>query len=238
MSSSRQSLPAFENRLLASLPREEYDRLIPEMETVKLPQGRLLYEASGVIRHSYFLKGGMASILALTENGSAVEVGMVGNEGVVGLPAILRADIMPYRVIMQLPANAVRVRVSVLRAEFNRGGKFQDQTLRYANTLLSQLSQSAACNRFHTMEARLCRWLLVSRDRVHTDTINLTQEFLSHMIGAARPRVTTVAGKLQRAGLIRYNRGKIQIIDRAGLAASACECYNIVRQQIDHYLAA
>jgi len=228
----------FENRILGALPPEEYARLAPYLEVVRLPAGRVLCEAGGGIRYLYFLKGGMASLLSLTEDGHSVEVGMIGNEGVVGLPGILGIDAAPYRVVMQLPANALRIRVGVLRAEFERGGQLQKMLLRYMHTLLTQISQSAACNRYHTMKARLCRWLLVSLDHTHTDTLYLTQEFLSQMVGAPRTRITMVARDLQRAGLIRYSRGKITILDKRGLQAKSCECYRIVREQISHYLAA
>lgn len=228
----------FDNHLLAALPREEYSRFAPRLEMVRLPAGRVLCEAGGGIRHLYFLKGGMASLLSLTEDGHSVEVGMIGNEGVVGLPAVLGIDTAPYRVVMQLPANALRIKADALRAEFNRGGRLQKLLLHYTHTLLTQIAQSAACNRYHTMKARLCRWLLVSRDRAHTDTLQLTQEFLSQMIGAPRTRVTLVARDLQRAGLIRYSRGQITILDKRGLEAKSCECYRIVKEQISHFLAA
>jgi len=238
MLSSKASPSHFNNHLLAALPREEYARLSPHLEMVQLPAGRILYEAGGSIRYAYFLKGGMASLLSVTEDGDSVEVGMIGNEGVVGLPAILRINAAPYRVVMQLSGNALRLRADILKAEFSRGDRLQELLLSYMHTLLTQISQSAACNRYHTMKARLCRWLLISRDRVHTDTLHLTQEFLSQMIGAPRTRVTMVAGDLQRAGLIRYSRGKINILNKQGLEANSCECYRIVREQITHFLAA
>lgn len=228
----------FDNRLLAALPREEYARLTPYLEMVKLPAGRVLCEAGGSIRYAYFLKGGMASLLSLTEDGHSVEVGMIGNEGVVGLPAILGINSVPYRIVVQLPANALRIRTEDLRAEFHRCGRLQKLLLRYLHALLTQISQSAACNRYHTMKARLCRWLLVSRDRAHTETLQLTHEFLSQMVGAPRTRITIVARDLQGAGLIRYSRGKITILDRRGLEAKSCECYRIVREQISNFLAA
>jgi CRP-like cAMP-binding protein len=228
----------FDNHLLAALPPEEYARLAPSLEVVRLPAGRVLCEVGGSIRYLYFLKGGMASLLSITEDGHSMEVGMIGNEGVVGLPAVLGIDSAPYRVVVQLSGNALRIRADVLRAEFRRGGRLHGLLLRYMHTLLTQISQSAACNRYHTMQARLCRWLLISRDRAHTDTLLLTQEFLSQMIGAPRTRVTLVAGSLQRAGLISYSRGKITIVDRRGLEARSCECYRIVTQQMSHFLAA
>lgn len=229
---------AFGNRILSALPREEYARLSPYMEVVRLPQGRALYEAGDAVRNVYFLKGGMVSLVSTTEGGAAVEVGMIGNEGFVGIPVILRSNVTPYRVVVQLQANALSMLARALRSEFDRGGKLHDLLLRYTATLLTQVSQSAACNRYHSMKSRLCRWLLVSHDRVHTNTLNFTQEFLSQMIGAPRSRVTIVAGSLQDTGLIRYKRGRIEILDRRRLEAASCECYRIVTEEINHFLAA
>ena len=228
----------FENRILGALPRGEYAHLSPHLEPMRLPAGRILYGAGDAVRHAYFPRGGMISLLSVTEGGAAVEVGMMGNEGVVGLPAVLRGNVTPYQVVVQIQANAVRVPANVLRAEFDRGGRLQDLLLRYANTLITQLAQSAACNRFHSMRARLCRWLLVSHDRTEGDTLDFTQEFLSQMIGAPRARVSVVAGSLQRAGIIRYSRGRIRILDRRRLEVASCECYRIVRKEMDHFLAA
>lgn len=236
--SLKESIPPFENRILAALPRMEHARLYPLLEMIRLPQGRIIYAAGDAIKYAYFLKSGMASLLSITENGAVVEVGMVGNEGLIGLPAILRINSTPYQIVVQLPATAARIRADILRVEFDRGGQLQDMLLRYMHTVLAQISQSAACNRYHSMKARLCRWLLVSRDRVQTDTLDLTQEFLSQMIGAPRTRVTTVASALQKGGLINYSRGKIQILDRRGLESSSCECYRIVREDINDFIAA
>lgn len=229
---------AFGNQILNALSPEERARLSPHMAVVRLPSGKPLYEAGDAVRNVYFLKGGMVSLVATTESGGGVEVGMVGNEGMVGLPAILRSVITPYRVVVQIQANAMSMPARALRAEFDRGGTLHDLLLRYTATLLAQISQSAACNRYHSMKARLCRWLLVGQDRVQTNTLNLTQEFLSQMIGAPRSRVTTVAGSLQAAGLIRYRRGRIEILDRPRLEAASCECYKIVTEEIRHFLAA
>ena len=229
---------SFGNRLLAALPREEYERLAPHLELVRLTPGKILYHAGDVVRAAYFPKGGMLCLLSTTERGRTIEVAMIGDEGMAGIPIILRSGTAPYQVMVQLAGNALRVRGDTLRAEFNRGGRLQDLLLRYTHTLLMQVAQSAACNRFHTVEQRLCRWLLVSRDRVQTDTLHLTQEFLSHMLGAPRSSVTAVAVALQTRGLIRYSRGRITLLDRRGLEASSCECYRLVRDGIGHFLAA
>jgi CRP-like cAMP-binding protein len=229
---------AFGNRLLAALPREEYARLAPHLELVRLTPGKILYNAGDLVRHAFFPKAGMICLLSTTESGRTIEVGMIGNEGTSGIAIILRGAVTPCRVMVQLAGNAVRVRADVLRAEFNRGGRFQDLLLRYTHTLLVQIAQSAACNSFHTVEERLCRWLLVSRDRVQADTIHLTQEFLSLMLGVPRTSVTMIAGSLQKQGLIKYSRGKISILDRRRLEAVSCECYRVVRTEIGTFLAA
>jgi CRP-like cAMP-binding protein len=229
---------AFGNRLLAALPREEYEGLSPHLEMVRLTPGNTLYHAGDAVRHAYFPIGGMISLLATTEGGRSIEIAMIGTEGMAGVPLILGRGAAPYEVMVQLAGTALRVRGDVLRAAFNRGGRVQEILLRYTHALFTQVAQSAACNRFHTVEERLCRWLLVSRDRVQTDTIRLTQEFLSHMLGAPRSSVTEVAGALQSEGLISYSRGKITILDRRGLEAAACECYRLVREEIGHFLAA
>lgn len=228
----------FENRILASLPAEEYKRLAPSLEPVQLLQGTLLYQAGDAVRHAYFLRSGMASLFSITEDGSTVEVGMVGSEGLVGLPAVLRVNEAPFEVKVQLAAGALRVGREDLRREFNRGGKLQELLLRYTHMLLTQVAQSAACNRFHTAEERLCRWLLVSRDRLRTDTFPLTQESISHMLGVPRTSVSMIASALRRSGLIDYGRGRIEIVDRDSLEAASCECYRVVRDELTHFLAA
>jgi CRP-like cAMP-binding protein len=180
----------------------------------------------------------MLSLLSITEEGRTIEVGMIGNEGMTGVPVILRSGKAPYEVMVQLAGNALRIRGDALREAFNRGGTLQDLLLRYTHSLLIQVAQSAACNRFHTVEERLCRWLLVSRDRVQTDTIQLTQEFISHMLGVPRTSVTMIAGALQKEGLIKYSRGKITLLDRRGLEAASCECYRRVQEGIGQLLIA
>jgi CRP-like cAMP-binding protein len=238
MAFSKSYTGTFANNLLASLPREEYEHLLPHLELIRLAPGKILYNAGEVIRHAYFPLSGMICLLATTEDGRTIEIGMIGNEGMSGIPIILKTSIAPYQIMVQLAANAARIRADKLREEFSRGGQLQDMLLRYAHTLLTQIAQSAACNRFHTTEERLCRWLLVSRDRVHSDTIHLTQEFLSYMLGVPRTSVTMIASALQKEGSIRYSRGKIFIIDRQRLEAASCECYRLVTDEISNYLAA
>lgn len=226
------------NRILSALPFEEYARLSSYMEPVRLPSNRILYRAGDAVRHVYFPRGGLLSLLSVTQDGDAVEVGVVGNEGVMGLQTILRGNVTPYQVVVQLHGNAIRIPAEVLRVEFDRGRRLQDMLLRYTNTLVIQLSQSAACNRFHSMRGRLCRWLLVCYDHTRGDTLDFTHEFLSRMIGAPRPRVSVVARSLQQMGMIDYSRGRIRVVDRQRLEAASCECYRIVRVAMDHFLAA
>lgn len=230
--------PHPQNLILSSLSGGDYERLAPHLEPVRLNSGRVLYNAGDTIRHAFFLRSGMASLVSVTENGRAVEVGMIGNEGMVGVPVVLRVGAAPYQVTMQLPGNALRIKAGELKAEFDRGGKLQDLLLRYTHTVVTQIAQSAACNRFHTVEERLCRWLLVSRDRAQTDTLHLTQEFLAQMIGVPRTSVTMIAGELRRAGLITHSRGKVQLLDLRRLRASSCECYRVVSKEISHFAAA
>jgi CRP-like cAMP-binding protein len=227
-----------DNRILNALTYEEYEHLVPNLEFVHLAQGVILYNEGDVVKQGYFITSGMISLLCSTQDGSTTEVGMVGNEGMVGLPAILRVNITPYQMIVQIAADALKIKADILRREFNRGSQLQDLLLRYTHTLLTQISHSAACNRFHTMEARLCRWLLVSRDRVNSDTLYLTQEFLSQMIGAPRTSVTMIARSLQASGLISYKRGKIQILDSEGLGTASCECYTVVKDKTDQVMVA
>jgi CRP-like cAMP-binding protein len=227
---------AVNNRILSALPHEEYQRLQPHLELVHLSTRRTLSEAGDLIRHTYFLNSGMGSLLAVTQGGATVEIAMVGNEGMLGIPVVLGARKAPYRIMIQMPGDAMRIKADVLRAQLKRGAELQDLLLSYTHALITQISQSAVCNRFHTMEKRLCRWLLIAHDRVDGDTFHLTQEIISYMMGAPRTGVTMAAGTLQDAGLIRYKRGKITIIDRNGLEETACECYRIVAETLDHFL--
>ncbi len=229
---------SIKNRLLAALPHEEYQRLQPHLELVQLSNRRTLCEVGDSIRHAYFLNSGMGSLLALTQSGATVEIAMVGNEGMLGIPVILGAKNAPYQIMVQLPGEGMRIKTDVIRAEFKRAGALHDLLLSYTQALLIQVSQSAVCNRFHTVEKRLCRWLLIAHDRVDGDTFHLTQEIISYMMGAPRTAVTMAAGTLQDAGLIRYKRGIITIIDRSGLEEAACECYRIVAETLEHFLTA
>ncbi len=236
MSLGKDGDKALGNRLLAALPREEYARLSPHLSPVRLKPGTILYDVGDIVRRAFFPEAGMICLLSTTASGRMIEVGMIGNEGMSGIPIILRSNISPYRVMVQLAGDAMHIRREVLLAEFNRGGRFQDLLLKYTHTLLLQIARSAACNGFHTVRERLCRWLLVSRDRVQTDTIQLTQEFLSLMLGVPRTSVTAIASALQKEGMIRYSRGKISILDQQRLERASCECYRLVREETEHLL--
>jgi CRP-like cAMP-binding protein len=227
-----------DNRILSALPPADLARIKPHLEHVRLAHNKTLYTSGDVVQHVYFPSSGMVSLVAVTADGAATEVGMVGDEGMVGLPAVLRNNVSPYDVTVQLAGAALRMRGERLRAEFDAGGRIQDLLLRYMHALLTQISQSAVCNRFHTVEERLCRWLLISSDRSHMSTLYLTQEFLAQMIGAPRTSVTMTARSLQRAGLIRYNRGKIQILDERAMRDAACECYNVIADEMRHLYVA
>ncbi len=227
-----------ENRLLAALPRAEYECLLPHLERVYFPQGKVLCEAGDIVRRAYFITKGMVSLLSITEDGGTTEVAMVGNEGMIGIDIILRVGVTPYRSLVQIPVDALSIKTEPLKAEFGRSVQFQELLLRYTHALLTQVSQSVVCNRFHTVEARLSRWLLEARNRVGSDSFQLTQESISHILGTPRTVVTVAANKLQDAGLIRYKRGSITILTPQRLEAAACECYGVMLKEISHFFAA
>ena len=238
MSTSSRLPPRAANQLLSALPAAEYVRLLPDFQSTRLTAGRVLYESGEPVGECYFAAGGMISLLSTTEDGSTIEISMVGNERLVGVPAVLGADATPYRVMVQIGSDALRIKASALKREFDRGETLHGLLLRYMHALLCQVSQSAVCNRFHTVEQRLCRWLLIGRDRVNSETFPLTQEFISHMLGVPRTSVTTTAATLQREGLISYTRGRITITDPRRLEARGCECYRVVRREIETLYAA
>jgi CRP-like cAMP-binding protein len=224
------------NRLLAALPKKEYQRLLPELEQVTLPFAEVLYEHGQRIRHVYFPNDSVVSLLAEVSDRSTLEVGIVGNEGVAGISVFMGADTSPHRAIVQGAGTAVRMKASVLRKESGYTGPLHGLLHLYAHSLLTQVSQSAACNRFHMVDARLARWLLMSGDRLGADEFLLTQDFISGMLGVRREGVSKAAGVLQKNALINYSRGHIKILDRAGLEAVSCECYGISRDESDSYL--
>jgi len=227
---------AIGNRILAALPAEQFARLQQHLSMVSLERDKVLYITGDEIRYVYFPTGGLVSLLSTTETGSTVEAAMVGNEGIIGLPVILKNKMIPFEVTVQTQTDAFRIKAEDLQEEFDRGEALHELILRYLNLLIAEITQSALCHRFHTVEEALGRWLLLAQDRLHTDSLNLTQEIISHALGVPRTGVTMAAGSLQRAGLIRYSRGKIAIVDRARLEANSCECFRIIRDELSHFL--
>ena len=225
-----------QNRLLAALPREEYERLLPHLGHVSFKLGEVVYESGGQMEHIYFPTTAIVSLLYLMENGASAEMGMAGREGLVGVALFMGGNTMPNRAVIQSAGGAVRMRAQVLRDEFARGGAFQRLLLRYTQALLTQMSQTAVCNRLHAIEQQLSRWLLLSHDRLDSDELVMTQELIANMLGVRREGVTAAAGRLQEQGLISYVRGRIRILDRPGLEASACECYKVVKDEYDRLL--
>lgn len=221
------------NRLISALPAEEYQRLIPNFQPITFSLGEVVYDSGGHLDYIYFPTTSVISLLYTMKDGSTAEMGLAGNDGVVGVALFLGGDTTPNRAVAQIAGGALRLKAKILHEEFARAGAFQHLLLRYTQALITQISQTAVCNRLHSVENRLCRWLLLSHDRVTSDELLMTQEFLSHMLGGRRESVTVAAGRLQDAGLIHYARGHITILDRKGLEASVCECYAIVKDEID-----
>lgn len=219
------------NAILAAMPKDEYDRLFSHLEVVQLTRGRIVYNVGDTVRHAYFVLTGVLSLLSVTADGNTVEVAVVGNEGVAGVSTDFSASTSLHQIVVQSAGDAIRLRADHLKEAFRRGGRFQELLLRYTHSLLTQVSQSAACNHFHNTEQRLCRQLLVSCDRVQSATFYLTQEFISQMLGAPRSGVTAAASTLKGRGLISYSRGKITILDRRGLEAATCECYRMMADE-------
>jgi len=238
MDQSRPFATPGQNRLLAGLSRDLQIRLLPRMEKVTLTVRQLLFEAGTPIGHVYFpLSGAMSLVMAL-QGGETVEIATVGNEGMVGIPVFLGSERSAMRAVCQVAGQALRMRSESFRNSLAGEPDLADMARRYTQGLINQISQTTACNHVHSVRQRMCRWLLMTHDRVGADEFHLTQEFLAQMLGVRRPSVTVAAGELQRAGLIRYQRGRIHIVDRPGLEAASCECYEIVRQDIDRLLAA
>jgi len=234
MSQDRRNL--CQNKLLSALPTQEYERLLPYMETVSLNFQQIIYAPNQSIDYVYFPNSGIISLVNITEDGRTIEAAMVGNEGMAGIPVFLGADRMPGQAISQVVGNALRMKADVFKYEVTPGTSLYNLLLRYTQALLNQISQSVACNCLHSVERRCCRWLLMCHDRVRSDQFTLTQELLSQMLGVRRASVSEVAATLQKEGLIRYNRGKITIRDRLGLEATACECYRVVKEEFERLL--
>jgi len=229
--------PKAVNRLLAALPDAEYQRLIPHLEHVSLSLKQVLYEVGEPIEYVYFPHQSIVSALSTMEDGSMVEVGLVGNDGIVGIPAALGDNITATTAMVQVPDSAMRMKASLLKSEFQRGGSLQSLLLRYMQAQHAFVSQNAACNRLHYLEGRLARWLLLVCDRVKSNELPLTHEFMAQMLGVRRSGVTEAANLLQQSGLIRYTRGKVTILNREELEATSCECYEIIKGEYARLLS-
>jgi CRP-like cAMP-binding protein len=227
-----------ENRLLGALPSEEIQQLRPHLELIPFALGEIVYEPGAHLHYLYFPTNSIVSLVYTLEDGSTVEMGLVGNDGVVGVSLFMGGQTTPNRGIVQIAGDAVRMKTTILQEEFKRGGPLQLLLLRYTQALITQISQTAVCNRRHSLEQRLCRWLLLCHDRVKSNEFLMTQEFISNMLGGRRESVTVAACHLQDAGLIHYSRGHITIVDRPGLEAAVCECYRVVKNETDRLLGA
>lgn len=226
------------NGLLASLPERDYARLLPHLKAVDMPLGQVLHGPGEAMSHVVFPVTAIVSILYVTENGSSAEIALVGNEGLVGIVAFMGGDTTPSRSVVQSAGIGYRLPAHALKAAFDGGGAVQQLLLRYTQALMTQMSQTAACNRHHTIHQQLCRWLLLSLDRLGVPDLLMTQERIAHMLGVRREGVTAEAGRLQTERIIRYDRGRITVLDRAKLERSSCECYAVVKKEYDRLLPA
>ena len=233
---STKSQSPIENHLLAALPDEVYERLLPHLQPISFELGGVVYESSEQMDHLYFPTTCIVSLLYTMTDGATAEMGLVGNDGIVGIALFMGGNTVPNRAVVQVAGDAFRVQAPVIQEEFKLGGPCQLLLLRYTQALITQISQTAVCNRLHSIEQRLCRWLLLSHDRVRSMELRLTQEFIANMLGVRREGVTKAASHLQEAGLIRYVRGHITILDRPGLEAASCECYQVVKTEFDRLL--
>jgi len=224
------------NRLLALLSSRDNAALRPHLERLPLDYKQSLYRADKPVDFVYFIEAGVGSLVNTMANGQAAEVGTIGNEGIVGLPIVLGDDQAPTAVYVQVPGSGLRMKASLFKRELARSPTMQVVMLRYVHALFNQVAQSAACNHFHSLEQRCCRWLLMTRDRMDSDKFLLTQEFLAMMLGVQRPGVSIAAGGLQRAGLITYSRGNVAILDGVGLKKRSCECYGVSKREFDRLL--
>jgi CRP-like cAMP-binding protein len=223
------------NQLLAALPPEEWRRWHPQLEAVTMPLGEVLYESGGVLEHVYFPTTAIVSLLYVLENGSSAEIAVVGNEGIVGISLFMGGESTPSRAVVQSAGSGFRLKAQVMKDEFLRPPVLH-LLLRYTQALITQMAQTAVCNRHHSLDQQLCRWLLLSLDRLRSDELVMTQELISNMLGVRREGVTESALKLQKAGLIRYARGHITVVDRPGIEKRSCECYAVVKKEYDRLL--
>ena len=227
-----------QNRLLAALPAADYERLLPELELVPLPLGWAVYEASGHLGYVYFPINSIISLLYVMEDGASAEIAVTGFDGVVGIALFMGGETTPSRAVVQSAGYGYRLKAAVLKREFDKGGELQHLALRYTQALITQMAQTAVCNRHHSVEQQLARWLLLSLDRLSSNELAMTQELIANMLGVRREGVTEAAGHLQKAGLIHYSRGHITVLDRPKLEHRVCECYAVVKREYDRLLPA
>jgi CRP-like cAMP-binding protein len=225
-----------ENHLLAALPDAEWQRWLPQLERVEMPLGQVLYESGSTLSHVYFPTTAIISLLYVMENGASAEIAVVGNEGIVGISLFMGGDSTSSRAVVQSAGFGLRLKAQIMKDDFNRAGPVLHLLLRYTQALITQMSQTAVCNRHHTLDQQLCRWLLLSLDRLQGSELVMTQELIANMLGVRREGVTEGALKLQQAGLIRYARGHISVLDRDGLQKRSCECYAVVKKEYDRLL--
>ena len=224
------------NHLLQALSNNDLSRFYNELELIELPLGRVLYESGEKLNFVYFPTTSIISLLYVMENGASAEIAVVGNEGILGISLFMGGETTPSRAVVQSAGYGYRLKAQLLKEEFNRGGPTMRLLLRYTQALITQMSQTAVCNRHHSIDQQLCRWLLLSLDRLESDELTMTQELIANMLGVRREGVTEAAGKLQKLGLIHYSRGRINVIDRPGLEKICCECYKVVKIEYDRLL--
>jgi CRP-like cAMP-binding protein len=224
------------NSLLAALPDPEWERWQPLLERVEMPLGQVLYESGATLTHVYFPTTAIVSLLYVMENGASAEIAVVGNEGLVGISLFMGGESTPSRAVVQSAGQGFRLQAQLMKDEFNRAGPVLHLLLRYTQALITQMAQTAVCNRHHSLDQQLCRWLLLSLDRLRTNELTMTQELIANMLGVRREGVTEAAVKLQEAGLISYARGHIKVLDRPGLEKRTCECYAVVKREYDRLL--
>ncbi len=222
-----------QNHLLAALPAESFERIFPQLETVELPLGKVLYESGCQMQYVYFPTTAIVSLLYMMENGATAEIAGVGNEGVVGISVFMGGKTTPSRAMVYAAGLGYRLKTRLMMDEFNRAGPMMRLLLLYTQALITQMSQTAVCNRHHSVEQQLCRWLLVTLDRLGSNELTMTQEMISTLLGVRREGVTASAGNLQRLGLISYRRGHITVLDRSGLESHTCECYQVVKNEFE-----
>ena len=226
-----------QNHLLAALPSPESERLAPHLELVRMPLGQVLYESGGHLPHVYFPTTSIVSLLYVLETGASAEIAVVGNEGILGISLFMGGETTPSRAVVQTAGHGYRLTAEIIKREFQRAGPVMTLLLRYTQALITQMTQTAVCNRHHSLDQQLCRWLLLRLDRLSTFELTTTQELIANMLGVRREGVTEAAGKLQRAGIIRYSRGRITVLDREGLELKVCECYAVVKKEFDRLLS-